>query len=228
MFYEATAFNQNLGSWDISSLTDAEGMFVTTSMTTANMDNTLRGWAKLDIVAGEAAIQRDVAWDIANYTDATAKQYLIDTYNWTIEAITYDGINRIKVDFDGFDGSKTIQGSNTQSDTLFTTSAKTTIHGLGGNDNLNGGTTDDILIGGAGNDILTGGGGSDTFDYGFTNAGNDWIKDFVVGDKYDLDVIDLSDLLIGYGSASYLSDFVTASAADSTADNIFTRLTIDH
>ncbi|SHA15745.1 Chitinase [Bathymodiolus thermophilus thioautotrophic gill symbiont] len=228
MFYEATAFNQNLGSWDISSLTDAEGMFVTTSMTTANMDNTLRGWAKLDIPAGETAIQRDVAWDIANYTDATAKQYLIDTYNWTIEAITYDGINRIKVDFDGFDGSKTIQGSNTQSDTLFTTSAKTTIHGLGGNDNLNGGTTDDILIGGAGNDILTGGGGSDTFDYGFTNAGNDWIKDFVVGDKYDLDVIDLSDLLIGYGSASYLSDFVTASAADSTADNIFTRLTIDH
>ncbi|WP_337925539.1 BspA family leucine-rich repeat surface protein [Bathymodiolus thermophilus thioautotrophic gill symbiont] len=228
MFYGATAFNQDIGSWDISSLIDAENMFVTTSMTTANMDNTLRGWAKLDTTTGETAIQRDVVWDIANYTDATARQYLIDTYNWTIETVIYASINRIKVDFDAFDGSKTIQGSNTQSDTLFTTSAKTTIHGLGGNDNLNGGTTDDILIGGAGNDILTGGGGSDTFDYGFTNAGNDWIKDFVVGDKYDLDVIDLSDLLIGYGSASYLSDFVTASAADSTADNIFTRLTIDH
>ncbi|WP_139458686.1 BspA family leucine-rich repeat surface protein, partial [Bathymodiolus thermophilus thioautotrophic gill symbiont] len=147
MLNETTAFNQDISSWDISSLIDAEGMFVATSMTTVNMDNVLRGWAKLDTTTGETAIQRDVAWDIANYTDATAKQYLIDTYNWTVEAATYRGAKRIKLASGNFDGSKTIQGSNTQSDTLFTTSAKTTIHGLGGNDNLNGGTTDDILIG---------------------------------------------------------------------------------
>jgi hypothetical protein len=40
------------------------------------------------------------------YTDATARQYLIDTYGWTIKG----GV---------FDGSKTIQGSN-NADTLNT------------------------------------------------------------------------------------------------------------
>jgi hypothetical protein len=33
------------------------------------MDSTLRGWAKLDIAAGESAIQSNVTWDIENYTD---------------------------------------------------------------------------------------------------------------------------------------------------------------
>jgi hypothetical protein len=50
-------------------------------MTVDNMDNTLRGWAKLDTAAGESAIQSNITWGIANYTDATARQYLIDTYS---------------------------------------------------------------------------------------------------------------------------------------------------
>jgi hypothetical protein len=37
------------------------------------MDNTLRGWAKLDTAAGESAIQSNITWGIANYTDATAR-----------------------------------------------------------------------------------------------------------------------------------------------------------
>ncbi|SMN17288.1 Chitinase [uncultured Candidatus Thioglobus sp.] len=210
MFYEATAFNQSIGSWDISSLTNAEGMFIRTAMTVDNMDDTLRGWAKLDTAAGETAIKNNVTWDIEDYTDATAKQYLIDTYNWTINGT--------------FDGSKTIQGTIT-ADTLATTSIKTTLHGLGGNDTLTGGTTNDILIGGAGDDTLTGAGGRNTFDYGFENAGNDIITDFTVGNtsiNANADIIDLKDLLIGY-SISNLSDFVTA-AADGTG----TKLTIDH
>jgi hypothetical protein len=60
-----------------------------------------------------------------------------------------------------------------------TTATKTTLHGLGGNDTLTGGTTDDILVGGAGNDTLTGAGGRDIFDYGFKNAGNDTITDLM-------------------------------------------------
>jgi hypothetical protein len=43
-----TPFNQDIGNWDISSLTDAIGMFDDSKMSIANMDNTLRGWAKLD------------------------------------------------------------------------------------------------------------------------------------------------------------------------------------
>jgi Ca2+-binding RTX toxin-like protein len=41
--------------------------------------------------------------------------------------------------------------------------------------------SDDILVGGAGNDTLTGAGGRDIFDYGFKNAGNDTITDFILG-----------------------------------------------
>jgi hypothetical protein len=128
-------------------------------MTVGNMDNTLRGWAKLDSAASESTIQSNVTWGIENYTDATARQYLIDTYHWTING----GV---------FDGSKTIKGDNT-ANTLTTTKTKTTLHGLGGDDTLTGGTTDDILVGGAGNDTLKGAGGRDVFDYGFKNAGND-------------------------------------------------------
>jgi hypothetical protein len=50
-------FNQDVGSWDISSLTDASGMFEANSMTIDNMNSALRGWAKLDTAAGETAIQ---------------------------------------------------------------------------------------------------------------------------------------------------------------------------
>ncbi len=212
MFYNAHAFNQDISSWDISSLTNAAGMFKSTSMTVGNMDNTLRGWAKLDSAASESTIQSNVTWGIENYTDATARQYLIDTYHWTING----GV---------FDGSKTIKGDNT-ANTLTTTKTKTTLHGLGGDDTLTGGTTDDILVGGAGNDTLKGAGGRDVFDYGFKNAGNDTITDFTPGNtktNTNADIIDLSDLLIGYSATSNLSDFVTVAA-----DGANTKLTIDH
>jgi hypothetical protein len=39
-------FNQDIGSWDISSLKNATGMFNASAMTLNNMDSTLRGWAK--------------------------------------------------------------------------------------------------------------------------------------------------------------------------------------
>jgi hypothetical protein len=86
-----------------------------TMMSIANMDNTLRGWAKLDTTAGETAIQSNVIWDIGivNYTDATAKQYLIDTYGWTIRG----GV---------FDSSKMIVGSN-HADALNASAAQTTL-----------------------------------------------------------------------------------------------------
>jgi surface protein len=56
----AKAFNQDIGNWDISSLTNAIHMFKDTSMTLNNMDSTWRGWAKLDTAAGESAIQSNV------------------------------------------------------------------------------------------------------------------------------------------------------------------------
>ncbi|CAB5495947.1 hypothetical protein THERMOT_413 [Bathymodiolus thermophilus thioautotrophic gill symbiont] len=202
-------FSQDLGSWDVSSLTYAEGMLATTLMSVDNMDNTLRGWAKLDTVAGETAIQERVKWDIANYTDVTARQYLIDTYNWRIKGT--------------FDGSKTQQGDN-GNNTLTVTATQATLHGLGGEDTLNGSAANDVLIGGAGDDLLYGKGGRDTFYYGFENAGNDSIDDFTVGvsTNNEADIIDLKDLLIGYNSTS-LSNFITM-----TEEGANTKLTIDH
>jgi Ca2+-binding RTX toxin-like protein len=85
------------------------------------------------------------------HLDAPARQYLIDTYHWTINAVNFDGLKKIR-------------GNNT-ANTLNTTATKTTLHGLGGNDTLIGGATNDILIGGAGDDTLTGAGGRDILSY---------------------------------------------------------------
>ncbi|CAC9565093.1 hypothetical protein [uncultured Gammaproteobacteria bacterium] len=218
MFFNAKTFNQDVGSWDISSLKNAKDMFYNSAMSIDNMDNTLRDWAKLDTAAGETAIQSNVEWGITNYTDATAKQYLIDTYNWTING----GI---------FDDSKTVQGTNLR-DTLLTqlsnnSPIKNTLHGLGGDDFMIGFEEDSVFIGGAGCDTMIGGGGKDTFVFKYANAQDDIVCGFTVGDtrtNAEADIVDLSDLLIGYKSAN-LSDFVTVAASSKAGD---TKMTVDH
>jgi hypothetical protein len=49
-------------------------------------------------------------------------------------------------------------------------------------------------------------GGRDIFDYGFKNAGNDTITDFTLGNtktNTNADIIDLSDLLVGYSATGF-------------------------
>jgi len=125
-FNGASSFDQNLGSWDISSLIDASNMFDLSGMSLSNMDATLRGWAKLDTTTGETAIQNSVNWDIANYTDATARQYLIDTYGWTIG--------------NGVLSGGAVAGGNASGDIMdySATITSQTLHGLGGNDTITG------------------------------------------------------------------------------------------
>jgi len=44
MFTDASAFNQNLGTWDVTSLIDATNMFLNIALSTANYDALLIGW----------------------------------------------------------------------------------------------------------------------------------------------------------------------------------------
>jgi len=85
MFNDATAFNQNLDTWDISSATNMNSMFLGVSLSTANYDAMLTGWATLD--AGETQIPSNITFDGGNslYCDSeTDRQSLIDSFGWTM------------------------------------------------------------------------------------------------------------------------------------------------
>lgn len=213
MFRGALAFNQNLGDWDISSIAGGAGasnMFTDSGMSLENMDVTLRGWAKQGDVVSYEIFQENVSLGLADYTDATAAQFLIDHYGWII-----DGNLAANVTV-GNSGGEAIDLSNETTYQI--------IHGLGGNDIIIGGSGDDWIVGGTGNDTLTGGLGQDTFHYGFSDAGQDTITDFTIG--VGGDVIDVSDLLVGYVSGtSNRSDFI--SAEDNGSGDTLLRIDFD-
>lgn len=83
MFSVATAFDQNLSSWNISQVATINGIFDDTSLSPENYSSTLVGWASLP------TLQSDIYLSASgrNYleTASTARQFLIDTYNWTID-----------------------------------------------------------------------------------------------------------------------------------------------
>lgn len=82
-FMNATSFNQNLGAWNISHLTNATHMFAGVTLSTANYDGLLNGWA-----AQAPNIQNGVPFNGGNskYSDAAvdARNTLVTTYGWTI------------------------------------------------------------------------------------------------------------------------------------------------
>lgn len=202
------------GNWDVSSLTAAESFLSgATSFSLENYDKLLVGWADVNRADGEMALQSSVPFEgpPSGYTNATARQYLIDTYGWVITDGGYKGL------------AGTLGTANAETLGNAAATASQTLHGLGGNDTLIGGTAADHLYGGAGNDRLTGNGGADTFHYLFTNSGNDTFTDF----NPTVDKIDISVLLDGYGVAGYgttLGDFVTVTS--NSVDQTVT-LTID-
>ncbi|CAM1354020.1 BspA family leucine-rich repeat surface protein [Tenacibaculum insulae] len=110
MFQNATAFNQDLSAWDISQI-DRYGMvnmLVDAGMSKDNYDATLIGWASLD--TGETQIPVNVKLDAdANYClGETARNTLINTYNWSIT----DSGSDCKVNWTGNTNSFWLTGSN--------------------------------------------------------------------------------------------------------------------
>ena len=216
MFDGASAFDQDISGWDISSLQSASSMLDGSGMSEANFDNLLAGWATLDTAAGETTIQSNVSLgaDGLTYTDATSLNHLEQVYGWTTTGtLTSDlSINELTNQAENFLIAPIILPGVDPTDA--------TVHALGGDDTVQTANGDDILVGGAGNDTLTGGDGADIFVYKFSNAGDDTITDFVVGE----DSVDVGQLIIGYeNGVSNLSDFVWIEAGT----NNDARLVID-
>lgn len=83
MLENATSFNQSLGAWDLSTVTNMTAMLYKTSLTVANYEATLQGWATLS--APETAIptgMNPTPYNLA-YCEESNRNSLINTYGWT-------------------------------------------------------------------------------------------------------------------------------------------------
>ena len=82
MFAFASSFNQPLGNWNVSNVSNMVDVLTGVTLNYTNYDHLLEGWSTLNLKSG-------IVFKGGNskYTNATARQYIIDTFGWTI----YDG-----------------------------------------------------------------------------------------------------------------------------------------
>ena len=86
MFNGALAFNQNLGSWDVSSVDEMDEMFLNSGLSFTNYDQLLIGWSAL-------SLQTDVNFSVGElgYCTAEAERLsIINDFSWVI---TDGGLN---------------------------------------------------------------------------------------------------------------------------------------
>jgi surface protein len=80
MFRGASSFNQNLSSWNVSSVTDMRRMFDSSGMSAKSYDRTLIGWSRLDLTSGVSFGASGI-----EYCDAGPfRTYLQGEFGWTI------------------------------------------------------------------------------------------------------------------------------------------------
>ncbi len=74
-------FDQNIGNWNITSVTNMTDMFVNTTLSTANYDSLLQGWA---LQVPQAGIIFNGGNSTFSNQAQTARDTLINTHGWTI------------------------------------------------------------------------------------------------------------------------------------------------
>ncbi|MGM0580778.1 MAG: BspA family leucine-rich repeat surface protein [Bacteroidota bacterium] len=84
MFSGATNLNGNLGSWDITTITDMTGMLDNTAFSSENYDLSLNGWQQL------AATPNNIVLGVTglNYCYSAPRNALINDNNWTFSGDT--------------------------------------------------------------------------------------------------------------------------------------------
>ena len=94
MFNSADAFNQDLSGWDVSNVTDMSYMFIHSSLSTENYDALLRGWSALPLHSSV-----DFGGGNSRYCDESARNILVNTYNWRITDAGSDDCRRYQAPF---------------------------------------------------------------------------------------------------------------------------------
>ena len=84
MFYGCSSLTTlDVSNWDVSNVTNMTGMFNNAPLDTASYDALLIGWSQLPSLQNNISFRANLA-QYSSGAAATARQYIIDTYGWTI------------------------------------------------------------------------------------------------------------------------------------------------